>query len=47
MWFDSSKHSYLLEMSIGYQLFGIPIPNRYQLGIWYFNPNVFGILLAL
>ena len=34
-------------MSIGYQLFGIPIPNRYQLGIWYFSPNVFRILLIL
>ena len=36
-----------LEMSIGYQLFGIPIPNRYQLGIWYFKASAFGILLVL
>ena len=28
-------------MSIGYHLFGIPIPNRYQFGIWYLNPNFF------
>ena len=35
-----------VEMSIGYQLFGIPTPNRYQLGIWYFSPNVLGILLV-
>ena len=34
-------------MSIGYQLFGIPIPNRYQLGIWYSSPNAFSILLVL
>ena len=38
---------YLIEMPIGYQLFGIPIRNRYQIGIWYFNSNAFGILLAL
>ena len=34
-------------MSIGYPLFGIPIRNRYQLGIGYFSPNVFGILLVI
>ena len=37
----------LLKMSVGYQLFGIPIPNRHQLGILCFSPNVFAILLAL
>ena len=35
------------RLSIGYQLFGIPIPNRYQVGIWYSSPNVFGISLVL
>ena len=32
-----------IKMSIVYQLFGIPIPNQYLLGIWYFNPNMFGL----
>ena len=35
----------LLKMSAGWQLFSTPIPSRCQLGISYFIPNVFGILL--
>ena len=34
------SYHYLLNMSIGHQLFDIPIPNRYKLGLWYLNPNV-------
>ena len=43
----AAAHRFRLKMSIGYQVFGVPIPNRYQLVIWYFSPNVFGILLVL
>ena len=37
---------WLLVMSIGNQKFGLPRKYQYQIGIWYFCPNFFGIFLV-